>query len=99
MYSAEYALRMAEEILLGLGGVPTSLTLLTGYLQVLEPEVDAVTAVEAISENIFPTSHSAVLRMSLPGDGLSRSMFLKKVTASAMRHKPWADRRAAADGM
>ncbi|KAK3279066.1 hypothetical protein CYMTET_13031 [Cymbomonas tetramitiformis] len=58
------------------------------------PEVIAVEVLPG-SENKFPTSHSAVLSLSLLDDSsnLSRTLFIKKVTAAAMAHKPWADRR------
>ena len=50
--------------------------------------------VEAGSENKFPTSHSAVLSLQqADGAGGPRRLFVKKVSAEAMKHKPWPDRR------
>ena len=39
-----------------------------------------------------PNSHTAVLRWSL-SDNTTRALFVKKVTAGALAHKPWPDRR------
>ena len=53
-----------------------------------------VTGVEVVagSENKFPTSHSAILRLARQ-DADSSTLFVKKVSCKAMEHKPWADRR------
>jgi hypothetical protein len=40
-----------------------------------------------------PTSHSAVLRATFANGTPPCTVFLKKVTATAMAQKPWADRR------
>lgn len=49
------------------------------------------------SENRFPTSHSGMLRLTLQSSSSpsvsEATVFLKKVTAAAMAHKKWFDRR------
>lgn len=57
--------------------------------------IPAVTGVAIVdgTENRFPTSHSALLSLSSDGGSEPHLVFLKKVTAAAMAHKPWPDRR------
>ena len=45
------------------------------------------------SENRFPTSHSGLLRLDVNDDCDAPLLFLKRVTARAMAHKTWFDRR------
>ena len=57
-----------------------------------QAQVTAASVVQG-TENKFPTSHSAVLRLATAEGAASGDVFLKRVTASAMQHKPWADRQ------
>ena len=84
----------------GLDGAPLCRGLLgralTGLLAAGEARGEPLTvtgaAVVAGTENRFPTSHSGVVLLAT-SDGSTQSLFVKKVTAVAMAHKPWADRQ------
>lgn len=81
--------QMAEDILCGLDGKPVCLELLSSAVG------QKVTSIEVVpgSENKFPTSHSAILSLSGEDGRTLRKLFVKKVSAEAMKHKAWADRR------
>lgn len=89
-----------SDVLRGLDGEPLTSEILSAALSSLSGgggaiEVTGVDLMEG-SENKFPTSHSAVLQLrtaTAAEDTPPRTMFLKKVTAAAMAHKPWADRQ------
>ena len=76
----------------GLDGAPHARVL--EALRALGPVADgaSVAATTVADELKQPNSHSAVLRLEL-SDGAAREVFVKKVTARHLAHKPWADRR------
>ena len=82
----------ASSITAGLDGEPHARVLeALGALEAVASEARVVgTVVE--DELKQPNSHSAVLRVAL-SDGSERRVFVKKVAASHLAHKPWADRR------
>jgi hypothetical protein len=85
-----------DDILCGLDGKPVGFELLSSAVEALGGAVGQVTGVEVVpgSENKFPTSHSAILSLSGAGGSTpSTKIFVKKVSAEAMKHKAWADRR------
>jgi hypothetical protein len=84
-----------SDLLNGLDGTPHSPAALAQAVAALggaHAVVSSVAVVEG-TENLFPTSHSAVLSLGTASGGAPQPLFLKKVTAAAMAHKPWADRR------
>jgi len=85
----------SNDILLGLDGAPLGLPFLSKALTELDGRGRAVTSVEVVSgsEKNFPTSHSAILSLSCGDGGASTPLFVKKVSAEAMKHKAWQDRR------
>jgi hypothetical protein len=87
---------MADNILCGLDGEPIGFDFLTAAVANIEGSSAAVTAVDVVAgtENKLPTSHSAVLSLRRgAGDALPFKLFVKKVSAEGMKHKPWTDRR------
>ena len=85
-----------SDVLKGIDGAPLDLAALSAALAALAPDTRqsvASASVVAGTENKFPTSHSAVLRLATAEGAASSDVFLKRVTASAMAHKPWADRQ------
>ncbi|KAH8080988.1 phosphotransferase-like protein [Aureococcus anophagefferens] len=82
----------ASDIRHGLDGAPHARVL--EALRALGPVADgaSVAATTVADELKQPNSHSAVLRLEL-SDGAAREVFVKKVTARHLAHKPWADRR------
>ncbi|KAH8072646.1 phosphotransferase-like protein [Aureococcus anophagefferens] len=82
----------ASDIRHGLDGAPHARVL--EALRALGPVADgaSVAATTVADELKQPNSHSAVLRLTL-SDGAAREVFVKKVTARHLAHKPWADRR------
>eukprot|EP00961_Rhodomonas_salina_P259268 3503205-Rhodomonas_salina.1 len=83
----------AQNILCGLDGEPIGYTTFSEALARVEGSTSSeVTGVEIITENFFPTSQTAVLKLQC-GDAGEKKLFVKKVSALAMAHKPWTDRR------
>jgi len=86
----------ADSILCGLDGDPLSHELLLAALEALGGGQGSGITVSVVpgSENKFPTSHSAILSLMSKDSGAPASqLFVKKVSAEAMKHKQWADRR------
>ena len=85
----------AEDLLRGLDGAALSTDEVQHAVSSLNGnqslEVTSVSLQEG-TVNIFSTSSSALLRVHL-ADGTEQPLFLKKVTATAMAHKPWVDRQ------
>lgn len=90
----------ASELLVGLDGEPLSTEVVAQALCKLDGQphthcasASTVVGISVASSTQTGASHSGVLRVSLsagPADGAaSRLLFIKKVSASAMAHKPW----------
>lgn len=82
------------DITFGLDGTKLSSETLSAILSGLDgANCSAVSRVDLVSENRFPTSQSAVLSLSFADGSAARKIFLKKVSALAMANKPWQDLR------
>lgn len=97
MHADPAAMAAISDVLLGLDGEPLDYEVLSAAVDALYGVGAACTGVTLVdgTENKFPTSHSAVLELGSDeaAETPRRRVFLKKVTAAAMGHKPWADRQ------
>ena len=82
-----------EGLLCGLDGLPLTLLQLTDAARKLDPSLAEALAVDVLSESRQPGSHSGVIQLWFEHTDTPFPLFIKKVTARAMAHKPWADRR------
>ena len=90
--AAAIAADAADGLLVGVGGAPVTLETLGRAARALGSASDAV-AVEVVSENRYPGSHSGVVRVAFAdASAPSRLLFIKKVTPAYV-DRPWPDCR------
>lgn len=95
-YAVDTALAEASAgtLLTGVDGAPLSLDVLSRAVICLFPGADLPVRSVEIAEGTElkqPSSHSATLQCECDTGG--HDVFMKKCTAAALAHKPWADRR------